>query len=473
MAGIKSAMMQMRDKPVARPKGNIILRVAEIGDKTISGEVMTGPAKGQKIEVIPGGHLSIADYTKGKTEIDAGGYLRLERVGPKDGEPGVYTSRWCKTFQKEPDAGHDIKFDEVTYRTEMRRTDSNGNPQIFLNTLSIADEKIVKSTEEMEEVIAAGLASAGAVNLFMIEDGELVAINLALRVKRDENNELIKDGDTFVYEDPAERAKDMVERFKGSGDEALEGLQTNGMSIVPVTTYRLGSDTAKNIQIALDDARKAGKVANISTVNPEDFKPMTLGARVSLALATKKQGTNEPQIPREYAEDLKARFLASAPASAQAALTEQGWGAVSDDVLRAFFAKAGVKLMADSRFGYSTNTISLQEFTRKNPETKKREGTGSYFVNKSFRTSLVTPFPPLEFCKDLRQTYSNEVGDAILAVTQAPAADKAAKPENDAEAATEEASGMKAAAEQAEAAENAEQIDDLLDKIGAEGMDLD
>lgn len=439
----------MRDKPNAKPQGNMILKMIEIGEKTIKGEIMSGPAAGKIIEVKPSGHLDIKDYTKGKSKTVEGGLLRLERV--KEGTDGIYTCRWSKTFNAKPTDKQTVLFEQVAKLVEIPgRRDSNGAKMMFLNILDLATDTQPTTAAELRSAIAAALGRTGTAALFVSDaEGGFYEDSIRLHTKRE-------GGKTVPLETPEERAAEVVSRL-GENDEAVNKLLSGtSVSVVDSKGYPLGSDTSAGIETRLKEASEAGKFAQIGTVNPDDFKTTSLGLRIAGALAF----TGDNAIPREVADELKKGFLETASEAAAADFHKGGWVAVSDHALRSFFSSRGVELAKVPEASWSVNAVLLQKF----------EGSEDrFFVPKTFRTTgAISPYPAVKACEDLRSNFRNELREAILTVaaTAEKTADKAEKAGPG--AAKQEAVKETEAERAARLDQENMDIDDILDGLGSE-----
>lgn len=446
MSSLSQALKTMRAKQERKPGGHVIIEPTEIGDKTIKGTILTGASAGQEIEFLPKGKLGAKDYTKGKTKVHEGGTLRVE--GLKEGKDGVYDTRWVKTFVAKPDANTVTHYDVPTSITKGRDKDANGNSKYRLNELVIADQKLVENFDDMVAAIRAGLEATGSVSVFGAEDGKVIHEPYFLQNKQVEGKWVTQSVDDFM------------EGMTKGIDPAImnEALASSPLSVVPVLSYPVGSTTAENIDLAYEEH---GKDARIQTVNPADFRPLSIGIRTAIVLAAK----GNDAIAEEYADRLEEQFMANASDAAKAEFNDKGWISVSDTHMADFYASQGKTVASLSDKGWAPTSIVLGQF----------DGTDQFFVKKSFSHSPANPYPPVEACKDLKETVLDQIRTAIVEIgkdaPQVDAEEKAAK----AEAKAAKAEAKKADAKEADpelAADDAsnDEFDNVLDMLGGEGM---
>lgn len=437
-----------RESGAASPKGNMVVKVKELGDKSFNVEVMTGPAAGQVIDIVPGGKTTMAEYKKKghKAETHVGGFLRVE--GVRKGEDNVYNCRWMKSFVGMPSERHKVLQNEMS---SFLYIEKDGKPLGFVSTLDIEGQSVAASTNELTDQIAAALESHKAVNIFGMQDGNFIQMNLRLRVQR-------KDGEE-ISEDPKARAADFV---AGLADpEMLDAaLAETPLSVVPTRTYLLGKTTAENLKTDLDDDKR------ISTVDPESFKRVSIGTRLAWAL----NSTREDAIAKEHSDLLIEDFLESAPTAAVDAFKKNGFYGVSDTHLTDYLTSRGVEVKQHPDTGWSSQSIALM---------RHEDSETDFFVVKSFATGAAHPYPPVKALEDARKAYATEMFDVARAAIESiqNGVSNTAKAETKAEEPSKKAAAKEEAKAEAETqtpddAEADDSVKNMLDELANIDMEL-
>lgn len=420
--------------------GNLILKPSRFdegeGLGIVRGTVMTGPRAGTEISVRLNGTLSAADYKdeggRSYVDIENGGLLRLEDVREgKDtsnsrvptvrregGNDAIYDCRWAVTFDGQPTSSrksdHEHIFDVVTSRIETGRRDQKDRPVEYLSLLDTAAQVKVTDFDAMQSNMAKAFETHGHVTMFAVEAGSMA------RLYYERGGEM-KDG-TYVQNDPAERAKAIVDNFRATEEsvKAFENVfEGSGFSMVPTRSMRIGPRTALEIEQEIAKADREGKPSRITTIDPQDFVCASMGARLQGALS---QDRKDDPLPAKAADKLAEAFLDTAGEEAKAAFNRGGWRSVSDEDIAAFFKGRGVELKAHPDEGFTLQSLLVQH-------PKGSEGNG--LVVKAFSTRATTPYPDVEALSDLRKEYYDEMRSAVVkALEPAPAAEaKAAKSE--------------------------------------------
>jgi hypothetical protein len=426
----------------AKPSGRIILQPTEFTDKTVKGTVLSGQAKGQEIEVALSGKLTAKDYTgkrnKSYVDIEKGGTLRIERV--KEGRDGVYQSGWIRTFNGKPNENDTVHPDAVVKLVDLNRRDAEDRPIMRMNQLMMDDQAHVTSFDEFEKGILDALSAEKGVMLYAMDDGEVSESLYTLGGK--------KDGDTFVYADPAERTAEIMDSLAGVKDVIEATLAGSGFSIVPVRSYMVGGDTAVNMEIEVNEAAENGRRPNISTIDPLSFNVPTIGQRVQFAI----NATGDNAMAEGAAEKLKAAFLDYADDADKEKFLEGGWGSMSNDTLSKFFEAHGAPLAKHPAKGWSTQAML---------EIRPFDNMDLGLAVKSFALSGAAPYPAVEACKEARAAFYSEMKDAAEAVVEGLRAGVAADKAEVKAAAAE-------AEQEAEIADAEDSLDDLLNEMDAE-----
>lgn len=418
--------------------GNIVLQPTEFKDKTVVGKVLTGAGAGTEIEITYGGKLTKKDYTDTRkrklstssfVDIEAGGTLRVERV--KAGEDGIYSSRWMRTMNGQPDESDKLITDAVSKCVRYTR---NGKAGMVINRLIQDEEANASTIDELKAAMVEKLDASGSAVFFAMVGGQ--ASEAMMR----------KSGDTPNAE--------TVETFFNNLPEEIitsigEAIAEKPASIFPIAAHYVTGTTLEAIETHI----KEGNTDAITTVNPNNWKLPTIGMRLSRAVNLK----GDDALPEGVADKLAEAFKAYADKDEAAKFAKSGWKAVSNDTLTAFFASKGVELAEYDDTGWGT-----QSFVQGSIELD--EGGSIDFVKKSFQTRPTTPFPAVSALEGALDGYYNEMSVAAQAVVDglrieagasAPAAD-AKKDE-----------APKAAAEESLPAEG-DGIDDLLGDLDGE-----
>ncbi len=404
VAAFKQSQKRVNARPV-KPSGNIILKPTKFTDKSVIGEVMTGPAAGEEIEVVVPNNgtrtVGIKQFTtpsKATTssyvDIANGGTIRIERL--REGTDGTYTARWMNVFDGRPDEGNAIIYDALVQLRSTPAKVAGEADKISLNAIFPNMAKSAASMQELEEKVAEAFAEKGGVQIFFRENGEVGSFSYSL------SGTMTPDG--WVANDPKERAAFVMDSFGDNRPLIEKAIVEHPFSVVPFQKITVGKSTADEISNAISEARKKGEEPRISTIDPSTFLLRRTGLRVAYAL---NENTEVSGLPKDAGEKLRARFLEVSDEQAKEAFLSKksGWAGVSDDDMRRFFESQGVQLPSYPEAGWSRQSILL----KRNVATK------------AFGQADALPFPPLEICKEVSDRYASEIRDAIRAVVDAPA----------------------------------------------------
>lgn len=439
-------------------QGNMVIKAKEFKAISVVGTILTGANAGTEIEVAYSGTLTQKDYTKksGKSYVDiaAGGSLRVE--GVEAGKDGIYSARWMVTFNGQPNTARHINVpDAVVNFVDTKGRDSEDRPKYRVNQLVIGSEVLAKTIDDLESAMAAGFASEGAVTLFGVdaESGDVIQAPFYL-------SGAMVDG-KWVANDPAERATAAVDTIRDNA-AVLSVLSASGFSVVPVRSYNVGPTTAENIETSLQEAEEQGKLARISTINPQSFNVATIGMRISGAMSV----TGENAVPQGAEDTLAEAFKAFASKDEYAAFEKTdargkkiGFRAINNDTMTKFFASMGVELKAYPAKGWSTQCL-LED---------KMDGMSRGFVVKGFQLRPAAPYPDVEACKDARTAFYGEMKVAVEGAVESLRAKSGATV--DAPKVEVKVAAAAAAAETLDADEG-DALDDLLNDVEGD-MDLD
>ncbi|MBW3243395.1 hypothetical protein KUV57_12045 [Epibacterium sp. DP7N7-1] len=460
MSNLLSALNKTARKNTPRTlngSANMVGEVLAYDEKTIKVKVLSGPIAGQEIDIDPG-NKTVKDFEKvSKAQTSSytpvGGILRFDGVSRNN--DGTYKSRWTNAWIKNPGDEHKLMTDQLVSYKNTGRKNSDGAPITNIQVMDAKNEKTVSDFDEMKSVLVDGFTNSGAV--LVIDTGE--GFSSATYYLPGERK-----GDEYVRKDPNEFAQELIDDIQGDAELSKlfgERMNAGHLTIVPVQRITVGPKSAEEAQNAIDKAEEAGNKARIMTVNPYAYDAPSVGVRLVGALARKDREQNL-EIAEEYADRLKASFLASAPQGARDAFMADGWIGVSDADLKDFFEANGVALMKAPSQTWNTASIHLQQFG----------GSENFFAAKTHESYRYgTPFPPLECAKEIRAAYATELHDAIMTVVKSPEA--AADAKTDAPAAKDEAPKADPEAEKKAAEISAEQeadIDGMLDAIADQPM---
>ncbi|MFX4300218.1 hypothetical protein [Pseudosulfitobacter pseudonitzschiae] len=366
--------------------GNILLQPTEFKEKTVVGKVLTGAGAGTEIEVAYGGRLTQKDYTDTRkrklstssfVDIDAGGTLRVERV--KAGEDGIYTSRWMRTMNGQPDENDKLFTDSVSKFVRYTR---NGKPGMVINRLIQDDEATASTIDELKAAMAEKLDATGSAVFFAMVNGQA---SEALMRKSGEtpNAETV---DTFFNSLPEEIVASIG-----------EAIAEKPASVFPIASHYITGTTLEAIETHL----KEGNPDAITTVNPNNWKLPTIGMRLSRAVNLK----GDDALPEGVADKLADAFKAYADKDEAAKFAKSGWKAVSNDTLTAFFASKGIELAEYDDTGWGT-----QSFVQGSIELDN--GGTIDFVKKAFQTRPTSPFPAVSALEGALDGYYKEMSEA-------------------------------------------------------------
>lgn len=412
MSQLTKAFQNSRRKIAARavkPAGNVILKVTGFTDKTVKGEVMTGPAAGSEIEVLVpnngGKSVGIKEFTKkghkSFVDIEAGGTLRIEKL--REGKDGVYEARWMRTFNGVPTEGHEVIYDAVAqFRSEKSR-DGSDDPALRLHLIYPEQSRQASTLDELRTEIATAFEAKNGVYIFFEDEGRVGSFSYGRGGQ--------KVDDVWTWNDAAEAADEVITSFGDDLPLIEKALSQKAFSVVPSSRITIGGDTKEGILNALTEAQEKGEDPRISTINPQTFNVVPLGVRVQYALNDRSE---DGALPKDAADRLKARFLELAGEEAKAAFHSGGWRAVSNDDMRRFFDAVGVRTADHPEAGWSRQSVLLKNGV----------------AIKAFGQDAGVPYPNLPVCKDAIALYRTEIREAIRAVVDAPAVTaQAAKPE--------------------------------------------
>ena len=402
MSQLTAAFNQSRRKLSARaakPQGNIILKAKEFTDSTVKGEVLTGPSAGSEIEVrVPnngGKSVGVKEFTKkghkSFVDVEKGGTLRIEKV--REGEKGIYDSRWMRTFNGVPQDDHDVIYDAVANLRILPGKDREGHSQIIMNVLSPEKEQTATSLDGLRDALAAAFEQSNGAYVFFVESGQVVSIPLG-------RGGAMVDG-VYVPNDPVEQAKTIIDEFGDLLPAVEKALAESPVSVVPSRQLRVGKTTADMVTDSLEEAAEKGVQPRISTIDPDKFKILSTGVRVQYALGDTSEGN---ALPKDAADRLKERFMEVASEEAKADFHKSGWRGVSNDDMRRFLDAAGVSITAHAETGWSRQSVLLK---------------GGVAI-KSFGQDSAVPYPNVAACKDAIQTFRSEIRDVISAIVEAP-----------------------------------------------------
>lgn len=450
MTSLTAALAQSRrtiSGKQAKPFGRIILQPTEFTDKTVKGTVLTGAAKGQEIEVELKGHLKAKDYTtkskKSYVDMEKGGTLRIE--GVKEGNDGVYASKWIRSFNGKPSDIDRNVVDAVVKHVTTENRDTEDRPVMRMNQLMMDNVSHATTMEEFEAALLDSLTQERAVTLYAMDGGVVSESVYTLGGEK-------KDG-TFTFNDPAERVATIMASLEDIKEVIEATLAGSGFSVVPTRSYMVGADTAANIEIAIQEADEKGTRPSISTIDPATFLVPTMGQRMSFAVNAK--GDNA--MAEGTADKLKAAFKAFADEADLEAFMDEGWSGVSNDTMTKFLETNGVTVAKHPTKGWSTQCML---------EKRIYEDMENGFIVKSFPLTGAAPYPAVEACKDARAAFYSEMKEAAEAVVEGLRAGvQADKAETKAEAKAEKAEA------EAEVKDTADDLDQLMAGIG-EDMDI-
>lgn len=444
-------------KPRTLGKGqkiNMIGKVVDYKDKTIVVEAVNGLLTGQTVEIgLPSGNskLKMENFTKpskAQTSMytEKGGLLRFDGVmKPEHGD--ALSCSWINSWIKTPSDDHKVLPDAQISVNMTDRTTSSGYPDWRVNTLEASQETKVGDLAELKETVTEFLKSHRGVLIVDTTTGFDCMQDYLRGQKTD---------DGYVFEDPEEHTEKL---FAGMSEEAIvefEGALAAGkVVVVPVSSIAIGGRTAEEVQGKLEEAAAAGKTPRIMSVNTEAYKIPSIGNRLVNAFK-RTDREKKPLIPAEYAERLSTAFLDFAGEEAKEAFHKGGWNKVADIDIEKFFASRDIDLQKAPSTGWNMAAVHLQRF----------DGGDGFFVAKTHELQrYANPYPDLECTKELRQSFSNEMVQAVKQFMDAPEATKAAEVAAPAAAAAAEVEPEVAAAVEADKKALESSIDDLINDV--------
>lgn len=372
--------------------GNIVLQPTEFKEKTVVGKVLTGPGAGTEIEITYGGKLTQKDYTDTRkrklstssfVDIEAGGTLRVERV--KAGEDGIYTSRWMRTLNGQPDASDRLFTDAVS---KVVRYTRGGKPGMVINRLVQQEEATASTIDELKAALTEKLDATGSAVFFAMVNGQ-ASEAMIRKAGETPNAETV---DTFFNNLPEEIVTSIA-----------DAIAEKAASVFPIVAHYVTGTTLEAIETHI----KEGNPDAITTVNPNNWKLPTIGMRLSRAVNLK----GDDALPEGAAEKLADAFKAYADKDEAAKFAKSGWKAVSNDTLTAFFASKGVELAEYDDTGWGTQSFVQGSIDLDN-------GGSIDFVKKSFQTRPTSPFPAVSALDGALNGYYNEMSEAAKAVVE-------------------------------------------------------
>jgi hypothetical protein len=450
MVNVKAALSKARGSRKQMPRGRAVVEVASF-DKaagTVTGKVIDGMGAGETITFTPGGRLTVADYTKkGRTFVEApGGLLRVEGIEPGD-KPGIYKTRWVKTFAAKRNPDENVLTGQIFKLSPTSRKDSNGIDIVRLNMLVLKDEKHVTDMDDFRSAVREGFEAGGFSLYGVTPDNDIVDFFYYRKGERTDEGYVLKDVDL-----------ETEDFFKGLGDEITEALQVmlanGGISIVPTRSVIIGSSTWQGVQEKIEEAKGTGKPANGGPIELSDFTVANLGGRFARALT---------EFSEAEVESIRAKFLAQADDETKVSFGSDGFGGMTNDVMRKFFASHGANPIEVEEMGYSTGSIVTKFYDAEKPEN-------GFMVIKTFGTYAATPMPPVKALEDVRKAYYAEMKDIAKTILEGPAATvstEAAKAEAPA------AEAPKAESPKAEAPKAAPEVSSAEADIDAMLADID
>lgn len=453
MVDIKAALNKARNTGRnATPRGRAIVEVHSFNenDNTATGKILNGIGAGEMITFNLSGKLTAKDYTKkGRTQVQLfggdkrGGTLQVEGLSKKDGKD-VYDTRWVKTFQPKPEDGQNMHLGKTCTLSVYKKGKSGA---ANLNILNTESEVFAKNVGEMRQAMIDAINQTGALAIMtVLEDGESYIRNeYAKSVKLEDGSYTRETGESWMERFDADLAgADM------SFDAIFSGaLESKGVSIVPVTSLRVGTGTWEAVEEKINEGKRGG------SVDPEHFKIASLSMRFAAAYRALDVEADRDAVTKS--------FLASANEDAKARFHQSGFGAVEPRDIEKFLSESGVSVMkTPDRNGYVYGGILTMPYDKENPENGE-------MVTKFFNVNAAAPFPPVKVFEDIRKEYYEEMKAAVQSIAEN--ALDGVKNSSDGGKPKAEASTEAAAPAVDETPIADDDIDDLLGDIANEGID--
>ena len=460
MVDIKAALKKARSAgQTASPRGRAIVEISAFDEKanTATGKILDGLGAGEAITFKLSGKLGVDDYTKKKaTKViladgdKPGGTLQVEGLQKVDGSD-VYKTRWVKTFRSKPEDDQNMHLRETfTLRVRQRGQGSEAKRFANLDILDMASEQHVTDVASLRTALTESINKKGAVTLMTVTpEGEpIIQPYYARRVKQEDGSYLRESGEDWLA--------GFEERLSAGAQTSLDevftpALEGKGVSIVPTTSLMLGSGTWDAVEENVSEGKRGGPV------DPESFKVAPLAGRFAGAY-------NRLDIEADRKAVMGA-FLAEANEDATAKFHEGGFGAVEDRDIMSFIEKRGIAVTnVAEQNGFVSGSILTLPYNKEKPENGE-------MVTKTFNVTAPAPFPPVKAFEDVRQGYYAEMVDAVKAIAEMElsGASKTAETKPAAAAAEKEADTTAAAIADAAPVED-DDIDDLLNEIGDDGI---
>lgn len=389
MSRLVTALQEMNAREGLRLAGSLILKVKGYEGQTVQGQVMTGEHAGVQIRVHPNGYLTIDDYTSESSiaHTPPGGFLRVQ--GIKADRDSAYTCRWMRTFDPKPTSAHHHVFDAVATQFDTGRDDSFGKPLMYVHALCPEKEVHARDMTQLEHGLERGFESHGSVTLFASEmDGMIQSAFFRPHGPGQGQRPM----------SPGQRASEIIQNLSGFGWESLsEVLSLKGVSVVPTSSFRIGSETAR--QIRKESERNARGFNNSLNVDPESYAPPSIGMRVLKALS----GWSKNSLGQDQAGRFETLFLSEATPKTKESWPMRNWLAASDEEYRRFFRGYGIELRKWPARGWAVSSILL----------KGHQSGEGQFVSKVFATRFAAPYPKVVASEKALSTYYSEIPRAI------------------------------------------------------------
>ena len=399
MSKLTAAFNKSRRNRSAKPSGNVILKVKEFTDTTVKGEVMTGRGAGTEIEIrVPnngGKSVGVKEMTKmthkSYVDVEAGGTLRVEKL--REGSDGVYDARWMRTFNGQPTPDHDVIYDAVAQLRTTRSDDPETPDKFYMHLVFPNEAKEAATIDELRAHLTEAFEAKNGAYMFLKEEGD-IGFTYCPRTGQ-------KVDGVWVYDDAADVADGVINTLLEDQELLASTFAEHPFSVVPASRVTVGSATAETISDAIEEAREKGQEPRVSTIDPQNFRVIPTGVRVQYALNDRNE---ENALPKDAADRLKERFLATAGEEAKEAIHKGGWRTVSNDDMRRFFEASGVSVTDYPESGWSQQSILLK----------------NGIAIKAFGQEAAVPYPNLPVCKGAIATFRTEIREAIRTVVDGP-----------------------------------------------------
>lgn len=453
----KAKFQKARGARKVDPRGRVVIEAQSIDHAagTITGKIIDGIGVGEIVTFVPGGKLTLEDYTKkAKTKLDLpGGLLRVEnieraRASTTEAFKGSAKSDpWTKTLIAHPSKAEEkILTGQVMKAVHITYKDTTKPDLLNINIMDVKNEKFSTDIDGFRAAVREAYASTGAFTMMAVSpDNEPIDL---FYYRKSEKKE-----DGYGFKNTLDEDVDLF--FTNLGTDGVEALKEilahKGISVVPTNSVRVGTDTwmeVKSKEAEKGDRRNSG--ANIELV---DFQVASLGGRFARAVAALESEDDRKRV--------RDAFLAQANDDQKVAFGKGGFAAIGNTAMQAFLEARGATIINAPEDGYTSGSVITRPY-----DLEKKDG--NYMVVKTFPVYAPTPFPAVEAYKDLRAAYYAEMDLAVKAVLEGPAktveaaAPEVSKAEVKAEAAAEAQAPVETAAPVSQ--EEAD-IDSLLDEI--------